>query len=97
MTFALVRLNSAGIEEVLKSSEVRSAIDGYALEIGVAVEGSDEVVRNGVSVDVDSYTTDRAAAAVTMTHPAGIPIEAKYGTLIREAGASGLEVKSYGT
>lgn len=91
----LVKLNSSGIEEVLKSDEVRAAVEEYALQIGTAVEGSSEVVRNGVPVDVDSYTTDRAACAVTMTHPAGVPIEAKYGTLIREGSASGLEVKSY--
>lgn len=95
MTF-LIRLNSDGIEEVLKSDEVRSAIEDAALEIGVAVEASPEAQRNGVPVTVDTYETDRAAAEVVMAHAAGLPIEAKHGTLIRSAGASGLEVTAYG-
>jgi hypothetical protein len=43
-------------------------------------------------VIVDDYTTDRAASAVTIAPPAGLPLQAKYGSLTKAAGSAGLEV-----
>lgn len=90
-----IKLDHDGIGEVLKSSGVRGAIDGIAADVAANVKAADTVRRNGVasSVEVASYTTDRAAAAVTIAHPAGVGMQAKHGTLTQAAGAAGLEVK----
>lgn len=47
-----------------------------------------------VSVTTDQYTSDRAVAGVTLAHPAGIALEAKYGHLTEAARRSGLDVRS---
>ena len=90
---ARLRLDHAGIEEMLKSAEVAGVIDDAAAAVA---SGVSETARDGqaVPVEVDSYTTDRAAAGVTMAHPAGLGIEAKRGTLSRAAAAAGLEVSA---
>jgi hypothetical protein len=68
-----------GMEEVLKSA-------GVAAEIhSLAREGADNA---GDPAWVDTYTTDRAAASVTI--PAAR--QAKHGTLTKAASAAGLEV-----
>lgn len=86
-----LRLDSPGIAEVLKSAEVASAVSAAAHAVA---SGVDETARNGeaIPVRVSTYTTDRAAAAVTMAHPAGLAKEARYGSLARAAEAAGLEV-----
>ena len=86
-----LRLDSAGIAEMLRSADVALAIS----EAAEGVAGSVHEVAHGgevVPVRVDEYTTDRAAAGVTMAHPAGLGIEAKRGSLSRAAEANGLEV-----
>lgn len=88
---ARLRLDHPGIAEVLKSAPVASLIELAAESVASNV---DEHARDGqpIRVLVETYTTDRAAAAVTMAHPAGLPIEAKRGSLARAASAYGLEV-----
>ena len=69
-----------GIEEILKTLP-RDEINALA----------EKVADNaGDAVWVDSYTTDRAAASVTI--PAAR--QAKHGTLTKAASAAGLEVKA---
>lgn len=87
-----IRLDHAGIAEVLKSAEVRSQVDALAAEVGRDAEANPSVRRNQVPVVVDHYTTDRAAASVTLKHPAGRGLQAKWGVLTRAAGSAGLEV-----
>lgn len=87
-----IRLDHAGIAEVLRSEEVHTVIDGYADRTAGAALMDPATVRIDIDVDVDSYTTDRAAASVTLAHPAGVPVEAKYGVLTRAAAAAGLQV-----
>lgn len=91
---AKVRLDHKGILDMLKSDDVRAEIDSYAERIHEIVANADEVTRNAAPTDVKHYTTDRAAAAVTIVHAAGLAIQAKYGTLTRAAKAVGLQVKA---
>jgi hypothetical protein len=80
-------LDRAGIGEILKTN-CRGPIDQLAAQIAANVDS------RGKPVEVRAYTTDRAAAAVSIAHPAGKAIQAKYGALTRAAAAAGLEVKS---
>lgn len=88
---AKVRLDSAGIRDVLTSKAVASTV----AQLASAVAGNvSHTLSNGddLPTDVDTYTTDRAAAGVTITHPAGLRAEAKHGVLARAASAAGLDV-----
>ena len=88
-----LRLDHPGIAGVLKSGEVASAIDG--LTAAVASRASHTTARGTViPVKTDSYTTDRAAGAVILAHPAGRSVEAKHGVLAGAAASAGLEVRS---
>lgn len=89
---ARVRLDHRGMAEILKSAEVAAAVEEVALAAGVRAEAHPSVVAHGVDVRVDSYETDRAAASVTLAHPAGLNIERKYGVLTDAASAQGLDV-----
>lgn len=86
----LFRRDSAGLGEVLRSPEVRSAVHALAEQIAADVRAShpdaDEVV-------VDDYTTDRAASSVTIKDARGQLWQARDGVLTRAATAAGLEVK----
>jgi len=70
-----------GMEEVLKSAGVAAEIHALGKRVGDNA---------GDAVWVDHYTTDRAAASVTI--PAAR--QAKHGTLTKAASAAGLEVKA---
>ncbi|GAA4981243.1 hypothetical protein [Actinopolymorpha pittospori] len=98
MASAKVRLDHAGIAEVLRSGEVRAALDDLAGTVAGNASSSPEWQRYAArgEVRVASYTTDRAAAAVTLAHPGGLGMQAKHGTLTRAAGAAGLEVRERG-
>lgn len=78
-----LRLDHAGIGEVLKSGEVAREVHSLAAERAETVRAQPKVVEHGVveSVKVEDYVTDRAASAVVVTHPAGLPLQAKYGIL----------------
>jgi hypothetical protein len=93
MAVTKLRLDRPGIAEVLQSAAVAAVIEGAAQS---AAGNVSETARNGdaIPVKVSTYTTDRAAAAVTLAHPAGLGIEAKRGSLSRAAAAAGLEVTS---
>lgn len=87
---AEVELDSAGIAQVLKSSVVAAAVHELAEQVAggvrTQVEAEDGVV-------VDSYTTDRAAASVTIRDARGRLWAVRDGVLFRAAAAVGLEVK----
>lgn len=86
-----LKLDSPGILEMLQSAEVEAVIGAVADSVAASI---DETARNGdaIPVLVETYTSDRAAASVTLAHPAGVGKEAKYGTLTGAAEAAGLEV-----
>ncbi|WP_454199588.1 hypothetical protein [Nocardia sp. Marseille-Q1738] len=78
---AVVRLNHEGIARLLKSREFAAVVKGAAHR--VAAEAGEDAT-------VSEYTTDRAAAAVS------VPAEqqARDGVLTRAAASVGLEVKA---
>lgn len=88
-----IRLDSPGMRAMLRSGEVQAAVDALADRVRSAAAADPAVARAGAPVERESYKTDRAAAAVVIKHPAGLPIEAKHGTLTRAAGTAGLEVR----
>lgn len=75
-------------------------VNGAAAKVAANV--SAQAHDGPVSTDVGSYSANvggrggRAAAYVTVTHPAAIALEAKYGVLVRAATAAGLPVKAKG-
>ncbi len=88
-------LNHAGIADVLKSGDVAAQVNALAEQVAANVLAEGQLVAHGdeMPVTVTPYTTDRAAASVTITHPAGLAVQAKHGTLTRAAAAAGLEVR----
>jgi len=82
---AKIKLDSAGMAAMLKSSGVRSAVHQAAEEIAERVKHDPAIVRHGIaeSVDVLDITTDRAAAIVAIAHAAGRGIEAKHASLTK--------------
>lgn len=83
-----LELDSDGIAEVLNSVEVADAVVGLAWGVADTVEGQVD----GVDVVVDEYTTDRAAASVTIRDPRGKLWQVRDGVLTRAAAGQGLEV-----
>jgi hypothetical protein len=86
------RLDRSGIRELLRSDPVREVVDAKAEEIAAAVRTQ---VPGDVEVRVDSYTTDRAAAAVVVADVRGMAWQARDGVLTRAAGSAGLEVRAW--
>lgn len=92
------QINHAGVAELLTSSpELTAFMAGKVEEVASAVRGQVEfttdwgAARKPVEILSSTYTTDRAAGSVTLGHPAGIPLEAKYGFLAKAAQAAGFE------
>lgn len=73
-----IRLDHAGIAELLKSAEMAQVVNEAAAAVAVQAGG-----------EMESYTTDRAAAAVTVKADR----QARDGALTRAAQAVGLEVQ----
>lgn len=91
-----LKLDHGGMADVLKSAGVAAAVNALAERVAENVLAEGQLVSHGeeMPVTVDPYTTDRASASVTITHPAGLAVQAKHGTLTRAAAAAGLEVRS---
>lgn len=84
-----VELDHKGIAEVLKSEGARAAVHGLAEKIADEVRAADD----SLDVVVDDYTTDRAAASVTIRDQRGRLLQVRDGILTRAASAAGLEVR----
>lgn len=83
-----------GLEDLLKH-ELAGEIHKLAEQVAENVKAQGLTVNGDeLPLVVDKYTTDRAAASITIKHPAGLPMEAKYGVLTKAAAAAGLEVKA---
>lgn len=98
-----IRLDTKGLAEVMRSSEVVAEVRKLAESVADAASGDSAVLRHEVPVTVEEYTAQggrlrspRPAFAVTMKHPGGLGIEAKHGTLSRAAESRGLRVKGGG-
>lgn len=85
-----VTIKYPGISEILKE-RMRGPIDDLARQIADRV---DVGTVSDAQVIVRSYTTDRAAAAVSIAHPAGLAMQAKHGALTKAAASLGLEVRA---
>lgn len=85
-----IKLDHAGIASILKN-EMRGPVEAAAAAIAANVDVGSVTE---AQVTVRSYTTDRAAAAVSIAHPAGLALEAKYGSMRKAAASVGLTVKS---
>lgn len=84
-----VELDHKGIDEILKSEGVKAAVHDLAEKIASEVRATDD----SLDVVVDDYTTDRAAASVTIRDQRGRLLQVRDGILTRAASAVGLEVK----
>jgi hypothetical protein len=102
MARSRVRLNSAGIREILNATAMRAATEAAAE--AVAENARDQGIKVGdkdggrfeydLPVTVKMFTTDRPHAVVALAHPAGDSVQAKHGTLTKAAGQAGLDVRS---
>lgn len=84
-----VKLDHAGIAELLKSAPMRALVRDAAEQIAGALHVD---ARDGVAVD--EYVTDRAAASVTIRDPLAALWQTRDGVLTRAAASLGLEVQS---
>lgn len=82
------KIDHAGMAEILNSAEVAQAVHAVAEKAAAEARGSATVQRHEAEVVVDDYTTDRAASSVTIAHPGGLGMEAKYGVLSRSVGGA---------
>lgn len=85
-----IHIDPDALAELLKVT-MRGPIDDAARKVADAVDVGSVT---DAPVTVRAYTTDRAAAAVTIAHPAGLAIQAKHGALTKAAASVGLEVKA---
>ena len=85
-----VTLDHAGMAHVLMV-QARDAIDELAQSLADRVDVGSVTE---AQVEVRAYTTDRAAAAVSIAHPAGLAIQAKHGALTKAAASLGLQVRA---
>lgn len=88
-------INEDGVVDYLKNdAQLKSVLARISATVAEHIEARDPTASRGrqeVPVETTPATTDRAIEYVTLAHPAGIPIEAKYGYLHSAAIAAGLE------
>lgn len=89
-----VVLDRAGMRLMLQSIPVRMEITKISNRIADQVRTDPAIIRHNAEVEVEHYTTDRAASAVLIKDAVGMGIEAKYAPLKRGALFFGLQVKS---
>lgn len=86
------RLNRSGVREILRGTEARRLVDGVAEQIAGHVRAH---LPSPATVEVTSYTTDRAAASVAVLDYRAMSWQARDGILTRAAGSVGAEVKAW--
>lgn len=84
-------LDRKGVGEILKTQCV-PAINELANQIADSVRS--DLAEEDVEVEMQSYTTDRGAASVTIADPMGLELQATRGSLTKAAAKLGLDVKS---
>ncbi|AYN57731.1 hypothetical protein PBI_DRMANHATTAN_11 [Arthrobacter phage DrManhattan] len=101
MARSKIRLDSAGIAAVLRSSEVTAEVEALGSKVRAAV-GSPTASGKPIPVERRSRTasggrlSSRPAVNITLAHPAGLAVEAKRGPLAKAASSVGLQVKRKG-
>lgn len=97
-----IKLDSAGLADVLSRPEVASKIEALGASIASAV-GSPTA--GGEAIPVKTRTRvasggrlkgSRPAVDISLAHPAGLRVEAMRGPLAKAAASVGLEVKKMG-
>lgn len=89
------RLDRDGVHELLNSDGFRDAVQAAAGQVGAVARSAGHRVTSGVPLPVEVFDDprhDRVGVTVTVRHPAGVGMEARYGLLKRAAEAAGLEV-----
>lgn len=89
---ARTKLNSRGMAELLKSSDVRGFITDRAERVLSAAQGSAPVGATGdykASLHIEQDTTDRAVVRVVADVPYARIVEANTGTLSRALDSAG--------
>lgn len=89
-------INHIGVAEILKSPAMQNVIREASDAVAENVRSQNIKVQNAgdlnVPVEVNMTTTDRAHGFVSITHPAGLAVQAKYGALTKAAAQAGLDV-----
>lgn len=95
-----VKLDRAGMAEVLASGAVQGAVDEIASAVFDTAGAHDAYHRHRVPLQRTSHgvqlradPSPRAGAQVTARHAGAVPIERKYGVLVEAARAAGVEVR----
>lgn len=86
------RLDSEGVREILRGTEVRQLIDGKAAEVAANVRA---LVPPGTVIEWRGYTTDRGAATVVVADRQAMGWQARDGILTRAAGFAQLEIREW--
>lgn len=91
-----IKLDHAGIAEILKSSEMAAAVTEIAENIADNARGiMVEHVPGDIPLPVEVKTRvgpTRVEASVTLAHPSGLAVQAKHGVLTGGAAGAGHEV-----
>ncbi|MCK2239397.1 MULTISPECIES: hypothetical protein [unclassified Crossiella] len=90
---AEVRLDHAGIAELLTSPQVRELLTTTAQAVAQTARAQGRLLASGKPVPVTvaaESDTDRARVSVGIPHPAGIGMQARHGLLSRSAEENGL-------
>lgn len=95
MSFAKVRIDRGAMVAMLQGDFGQRAVAAAADDIAARVD-ADAYAHDGevnVIANAPHEATLSAAASVTLDHPGGYAIEAKYGPLAKAARAAGYKVK----
>ncbi|QPX61713.1 hypothetical protein SEA_BUNKER_10 [Gordonia phage Bunker] len=88
-------LDRRGVGDILSSPEAHDLVNGLAGQMRDIIDDYvNDDPDDDIDVIVESYTTDRAGAAITIAHPRGRQLQAEHGILTRAAAQLGLEVRS---
>lgn len=97
-----IRLDSAGIAEVLNRAEVANMVEDLGSAVSAAV-GTPTASGRQIPVQRRFRTASggrlrgsRPAVDIILADPAGLAVEAKHGTLVKAAASVGLQVKKKG-
>lgn len=93
-----IRLDSEGMAAMLNSSKVDAETAKLQTSVASAVAGA---TAGGETIPIETRSrvasggrlSARTARDVALAHPAGLRVEAKYGSLVRAARGIGLETK----
>lgn len=83
-------LDRAGIAEILKSPQMRDAVNETAVRVAANTRAS---LPEEAPVEYRAYTTDRRAATVTILHRDAAEWQRRDGLLTRAARQAGLDVR----